>query len=111
MGGSRRTFHKVFEINALPMRSVQYVQKVWSFLTDESTLSKTDVATVILNNGIKSKTTLFRIPTCKPFAWFPIDSMHLIQNLLKDILGLLKGENNHLRRLETQDGVLISTEQ
>ena len=65
-GGSTGSFSRFsshipqfFEINALPMRSVESVEEVWSLLKDDSALSKTDKVTVVLNSGIKSKTTLF----------------------------------------------------
>ena len=82
----------------LPLRSPQDARRVQDMLSDNSVKQapRKELSTA---TGVTGKTRLFDLPTMIPFESFPINTMHLGMNVAKHMIGIFKGNNDHLKRI------------
>lgn len=74
-----------FDLSDPPSRTIDEIQSCYEAL-GQSTGSELQIMQT--QTGIKERSLLFSIPTLVPFSSFPIDIMHLLYNVSKEMLQL-----------------------
>ena len=111
--GRRRRLVTFFDIGNPRLRTIEETRQTMQTL-QEANLSKSRRNKIIRDSGIQRESTLLRLPSMLPFESFPVDCMHLVMNVAKDMLRLLKNENKHVlqatRNSESVDAFVIPSQ-
>ena len=75
----------IYDICSPPLRSLADINRIFNEL---AVVNGTHLATIRTSTGIKEKSILFSLPTLQPFMSFPIDSMHLLYNISRQLLSI-----------------------
>lgn len=102
---------KKYDPGNLTPRNVRRIKATWRSLRDNSGFSKRQRQALSTESGLKKRSAVFELDSVIPFASFPVDMMHLLMNLVREMVELWKGDNHHLRRIGcTKDYFVILTE-
>lgn len=96
---------------SLPLRFPQHLRRVQDMLSNK-TVKQEQRNELSTATGVTGKTQLFDLPTMMSFYSFPIDTMHLGMNVARPMMGIFKGDNDHLKRITEfrEESYVISSE-
>ena len=106
----KRCFRELCSVGSLRLRNPENVLRILHRINDKS-ISKKCRDELGVSQGLKMRTILYEFPFFNPFMSVPIDSMHLIMNISKDLMGLLRGKKHALKFLppEAKQFVIIDS--